>query len=129
MPVKVVDASAAAALLFVEAEAPLIVAALGDADLVAPRLLSYELANVCITKIRAHPTEREALVRAFATLDDLAIEIMDVVLRRVLDLAEQTGLSAYDASYLRLALDLDAPLVTLDKRLATAAHKMAVRSK
>jgi predicted nucleic acid-binding protein len=104
VPVKVVDASAAAALLFVEAEAPSVVEALGDADLVAPTLLNYELANVCLTKIRARPAEREALVQAFAAIDDLAIRIVEVAHRRVLDLAEQT----------------------LDKRLATAARKLAV---
>ena len=37
-------------------------------------------------------------------------------------LAGKHGLSAYDASYLSLALADSVPLATLDKRLAAAAH-------
>ncbi|HLI21977.1 MAG TPA: type II toxin-antitoxin system VapC family toxin [Stellaceae bacterium] len=126
MPVKVVDASAVAALLFVEAEADLVVGLFGDDDLVAPSLLGFELANICLKKIRAHPADRDRLVNAFTTLDDLAIRTTEIAQHRVLDLAQRTGLSAYDASYLSLALDLDAALITLDKRLAAAARKLAV---
>jgi predicted nucleic acid-binding protein len=39
----------------------------------------------------------------------------------VLELAESTGLTAYDASYLWLARELSAELVTLDGQLAKAA--------
>jgi predicted nucleic acid-binding protein len=37
------------------------------------------------------------------------------------DLAEATGLTAYDASYLWLARTLNAELVTLDRKLAAAS--------
>ena len=39
----------------------------------------------------------------------------------VLALAEATGLTSYDASYLWIARALDAELVTLDRKLAAAA--------
>ena len=39
----------------------------------------------------------------------------------VMDLAEATGLTAYDASYLWLARELEAELVTLDRKLAAAS--------
>ncbi|WP_254065926.1 type II toxin-antitoxin system VapC family toxin [Acidisoma sp. L85] len=38
----------------------------------------------------------------------------------VLELASETGLTAYDASYLWLARQLKAELVTLDRQLAHA---------
>ena len=53
--IKVVDASAFAALLFGEKEAEAVAASLGDARLAAPALLSFELANVCLSKMRRHP--------------------------------------------------------------------------
>jgi uncharacterized protein with PIN domain len=46
--VKVVDASALAALLFGEPEADLVAGQLDGARLVAPSLLAFELANVCL---------------------------------------------------------------------------------
>lgn len=41
-------------------------------------------------------------------------------------IAEAQGLSAYDATYLELALRLGLPLATNDKRLAAAADRLGV---
>jgi uncharacterized protein with PIN domain len=54
MTVKVIDASPLAALLFGEPEAAAVVGRLGDARLVAPSLLDFELANICLLKCRRH---------------------------------------------------------------------------
>jgi len=66
MTVKVVDASALAALLFGEPEGETVAGRLGDAHLVAPALLGFELANVCLIKTRRHPAQGPALAAAFA---------------------------------------------------------------
>jgi len=58
--VKVVDASALAALLFAEPEAETIAERLEGARLAAPSLLYLEVANVCLTRIRRRPGQREA---------------------------------------------------------------------
>ena len=50
----------------------------------------------------------------------MAIEIIPVEHAGIVVLAESSGLSAYDASYLWLARHLGAGLVTLDRRLAAA---------
>ncbi len=120
MPVKVVDASAIDALLFGEPEADLIAAQLAGSRLVAPGLLPVELANVCLIKCRRHPEQRAALMAAFRLYDGLSVEEVAVDHRETLALAGTTGLTAYDASYLWLARQLGAELVTLDKQLAKA---------
>ncbi len=118
--IKVVDASAIAALLFEEPEAAAISLRLVDASLFAPILLSAELAQVCWTKIRRDPTRRATLVTAFHQRRRLRIEEMPVDPDAVLHLALATNLTAYDASYLWLARHLNAELVTLDKALIRA---------
>jgi len=120
--VKVVDASAIAALLFAEPEAETIAQRLEGARLTAPSLLDFELANVCLIKIRRRPRQREALRAAFRLADRLNVETVVVDHAAMLDLAEATGLTAYDASYLWLAHALGAELVTLDRKLAAAAR-------
>jgi predicted nucleic acid-binding protein len=122
MPVKVVDASALAALLFGEPEAEAIASRLGDARLVAPSLLGFELTNVCLIKSRRHPEQRSSLTAAFGLRARLAVEEVAVDHDGALELALTTGLTAYDASYLWLTRQLGAELVTLDKQLATAAE-------
>ena len=42
---------------------------------------------------------------------------------RLLDVARQYGLTAYDAAYLELSLRLSLPLATKDGPLATAARR------
>jgi predicted nucleic acid-binding protein len=122
MPVKVVDASALAALLFGEPEAEAVAGRLGDARLVAPALLGFELANVCLIKGRRHPEQLSALRAAFQLRDRLAVEEVAVDHDSALELAATTGLTAYDASYLWLTRQLGAELVTLDRQLAKAAE-------
>lgn len=119
--VKVVDASALAALLFAEPEAEAIAGRLEGARLTAPALLDFELANVCLVKIRRRPGQRDALRAAFRLLPRLRVETIAVDPAAVLDLAEATGLTACDASYLWLARALGAELVTLDRRLEAAS--------
>lgn len=121
--VKVVDASALAALLFGEPEAEAIAERLEGARLAAPSLLDFELANVCVTKMRRHPAQRGTLRAAFRLTDRLALETVAVDHGAVLDLAEATGLTAHDASYLWLASTLGAELVTLDRKLAAATTR------
>ena len=118
----VVDASALAAIAFREPEGRAMLDRLNGRELVAPRLLAYELANTALTKIRRHPSEANAIrVGLDGVLsDEMAIYWSDVAHDKVLALAEQTGLTAYDAAYLWLAQYLGADLVTLDTRLQRA---------
>ena len=118
---KVVDASALAALVFAEPEAGSIAQRLEGARLVAPSLVDFELANVCLTKMRRQPKNRDTLRAAFHLLHRLKVETVAVEHPAILDLAEPTGLTAYDASYLWVARSLNAELVTLDRKLAAAS--------
>jgi len=120
MAVKVVDASALAALLFDEPEARAIADRLEDGSLVAPALLSFEIANVCLKKLRSNLQQREALLTAFALYTRMPIEIVEVEHADTIELAEVFGLTSYDAAYLWLAQELAAELVTLDRRLQIA---------
>jgi predicted nucleic acid-binding protein len=119
MPIKVVDASALAALLFGEPEAEAVASQLGDARLVAPALLDFQLANVCLIKSRRQSDQHRALTAAFRLRHRLALEKVAVDHDAALQLAGETGLTAYDASYLWLSRHFGAELVTLDQRLAT----------
>jgi predicted nucleic acid-binding protein len=121
MAVKVVDTSALAALVFDEADADRVDGRLAEATLVAPALLAFEMANVCLTKLRQYPDQRDALLVQFYSQAAMAIEMREIDHGETLELAERLRLTTYDASYLWLARELNAELVTLDRRLARAA--------
>ena len=124
---RVVDASALAAVLFGEPDGERIAGRLEGASLVAPALLRFEVANVCLTKMRRHPDMRDVLVAAFGLLERMEIDTVEVDLGETLELAESSALTVYDAAYLWLARMLDAELVTLDRRL-DAAHARLERT-
>ena len=121
MPVRVVDASALGALIFGEPKGEEIARTLGDSPMAAPALIWFELASICLRKIKAHPAQREQILRAFMMAGKLAIEIVEVDHWAVVNLADETGLTTYDASYLWLARRLKGELITLDGKMQRAA--------
>lgn len=125
VPTKVVDASAVAAIVFGEPEATEAAQQLNGHQLMAPPLLDFELGCVCLTKLRRHPHQRNELLAGLRWRFRLALAIRNVDHDGVLSLAEQARLSFYDASYLWLAREFNAVLVTLDRRLAEAARRMS----
>ena len=124
MPVRVVDASALGALVFGEPKAEEIARVLGDAHMVAPALLWFEMASLCLKKVLAHPARAEQFLKAFALSRRLSIEILDVDHLAVVEIARTTGLTTYDASYLWLAQYFQGELVTLDRKIRRSAAKV-----
>ena len=120
MPTKVVDASALAAVLFGEPAADDVAIEMGDANLAAPALIEYEVGNTCWKKCRRYPEQAAVLRTAFGAMKKMRLQLYDVDANGVLALAQSLGITYYDASYVWLADWLDAPLVSLDKRLLAA---------
>lgn len=123
MPGKVVDASAVAALIFVEPEADDVARQLEGFDLAAPTLLPYEIASVTRKKMARHQELFAQILAALERLDDLGVTLVDVPPLDALRIAQETDLSTYDASYLALSRLTGSPLVTLDEKLKRAIKK------
>jgi len=119
---KVADASAIAAILFLEPGYEAMEEALSGCELYAPALIRFELANVCLKKIKTRPAERNAILEAFASFDEFGVREREIDFAEAIELAQTAQLSLYDASYLWLAGNMSAELVTLDKRLGQAAR-------
>ena len=122
MPVRVVDASALGALVFGEPKADEMAKALSGGTLVAPALLWFELASICLRKIMAYPGRTEEILKTFRLARHLSVEMVEVDHLAVIELARKVALTTYDASYLWLAIHLSGELVTLDRKLRKAAQ-------
>ncbi len=116
----VVDASALAALLFGEPAGPEVADRLEGRVLLAPTLLRYELASVCLKKAREEPEKGTELFRSLTFLSRLGVREVQIPTDGLADLARETGLTAYDAAYLWLARELDVEFVSLDTRMNAA---------
>lgn len=120
MPDKVVDASVIAAIAFQETRSLEAEEILDGANLSAPLLLGYELANIARNKALRNPHLFQTIKEGLQDALQLEIQWEEVDYLAVMELALETGLSAYDASYLYLARSLGLPLVTFDQRLQAA---------
>lgn len=118
-PPLVVDCSVLAAVLFDEPEREAAGRAMAGKELFAPDLLAHELVSVALKKSAAG--QGKVARQALADFSVLHLTLCRLDHEKQYVLAEQTGLTAYDAAYLQLALELRAPLVTFDRKLGQVA--------
>ena len=101
-----------------------------EAEALVPALWCDEIANVLLTMQRSKKLSHDQLVEwmdAFCTLPITVYPAsVDQSLAEVWPLAQAHGLTAYDASYLHLAMFEQVPLATMDRHLIKAAPKVGV---
>jgi predicted nucleic acid-binding protein len=92
---------------------------------VVPALWPFEVANSLVVLMRRKRITAEQCARARRALSHLRPVVDDegprTALGRVSDVAEENGLSVYDAAYLELALRRGLPLASRDADLNRAA--------
>lgn len=97
-----------------------------------PGIWPLQVGNVLLVAERKKRLSRASVVRFLALLGGLPIiveqETPERMLKEIVSLAREQGLSTYDASYLDLAMRLDLPLATQDASLAKAAAKCKVQA-
>jgi predicted nucleic acid-binding protein len=121
MGAKVVDASVIAAWCFRELRAHEAFELVRNSELHAPLLLAFELTSIARRKTIDYPEKASIISEALKLSFTIPIHWSEVDHLAVLNLALETNLTTYDASYLFLARKLALPLVTFDDRLARAA--------
>lgn len=105
--------------------------ALEHAQAVVPSLWAIEVANGLVVGERRHRLAAADIARFLELLSGLPIETdLETASRALGDtrsLARSHDLSAYDATYLELAMREGLPLATLDKHLKKAARNVGVK--
>lgn len=124
----VVDSSAVVeALVAVPVRRDVVARLTGDDDLTAPDLIDVEVLHAIRGLVRGRKLRQS---QALAATDDFAdLPLLrypsTALMRRIWQLRDT--LTAYDAAYVALAEVLDVPLITCDRRLASASgHAAAI---
>lgn len=95
-----------------------------------PILWHLEIANVLALAERRRRITMAESAELIALLETLEIvvdeETWSRAFNRILDLAREEQLTAYDASYLELAMRLGIPLASKDQELCDAAERVGV---
>jgi predicted nucleic acid-binding protein len=127
LPFAVLDNSAALALLLPDERhtdyALALSRRLTDFAWIAPALWQYEFSNAIRMALLRKRIHQDEVTIIFADLQDIDLHVQNVAEnpRRLLACAIEHGVTAYDASYLLLALEQKIALATNDKQLKAAA--------
>ena len=107
-----------------------VLVALSHQTAVIPATWGLEAANVLARAEANGWMTRQRTEKSLLLISGLNIEVDEETyspsFSETLELARRYKLSAYDASYLELALRLDIPLATLDEKLIKASRKAGV---
>lgn len=107
-----------------------ILGCLGEEIAITPQLCCLEINNVMRTFEKRGGISSLDTERALASINNLPIKRDNVPIGFeipfILSLARMYDLTIYDACYLELAVRLDLPIATLDRKLIEAAKKAGV---
>ena len=119
-PPLVVDCSLISGLVFNEHWQVLASERVVNRALHAPFLLQAEMASVAVKKSRQ--AQQQIAQEGMVLFQSMDISLHPIRALEVVSLALRYQLSGYDAAYLWLAAELNAPLATFDEKLAAAAQ-------
>lgn len=94
-----------------------------ETTLSAPHLLVYELANAIYNAAHRARLAAKLAREALQNLLDCQVDLRSPPPQRILDLALELSLPAYDAAYVALAEELGSELWTADRPLYEAASQ------
>ncbi len=126
----VLDSSVALSWVFEDefsAYSDFVVSRFDDSEVHVPSLWWLKVANSLMLAERKGRLDTESLARALEEVGALSVRDDPWIPSRmgaVTRVAQEFGLTCYEALYLELALRLEMPLATLDRQLAEAAQSV-----
>ena len=123
----VIDTSVIIAVVANEPEKEALVDLTQGADLIAPHSVHWEVGNAFSAMLRRERVTVGQAIQAVKLYQQIPIRFVQVELEGALEIADITGIYAYDAYLIRCALKFESPLISLDRNLVTAAKEMKAR--
>ena len=96
-------------------------------DLVAPRVLPYEVGNALSALVKRNALLAQQALDVWDAVARIPVELADLDIRAALLLAVRCGVYAYDAYFLQCALETRCPLLTLDEGMKQVAGKLDIK--
>lgn len=97
-----------------------------DPDWRSEAFLMVEFSNILATSVRTKAITREQGVKLLAGAATIVQALISVQHERVLEAAIQFGISAYDARFIALAMQMKIKLVTEDVKLRSAVPNWTI---
>jgi predicted nucleic acid-binding protein len=89
-----------------------------------PSLLLYEIGNILVLKTNLDSTRLNDALMHLERLPFIVAPPVVPLLKQAARLGRRWGITFYDASFLALAVELDCPFITADRRLFERTHTL-----
>ncbi|MDE0155052.1 MAG: type II toxin-antitoxin system VapC family toxin [Gammaproteobacteria bacterium] len=98
-----------------------------DNGVIAPEILPYEIGNALTALVKQKKLTHDEALSAFDVTSRTPVRLVQVDIRKALELALEFNIYAYDAYFLQAAKSLFCPLITLDKRMQQIARTLNIQ--
>jgi predicted nucleic acid-binding protein len=122
----VIDTSALVAVIVGEPERDRIVELTAGNTLIGPGSIPWEVGNAFSSMLKHYRLTLEEAHKGLTIFESIPVRYAKPDFAHTLKLAHQTNMYAYDAYFLDCAVRQKAPLLTLDRKLKTAAKNLNV---
>ena len=122
----VADTSVFIAVAMNEPEKRWVVEATRESEAVAPFSLSFEIANAISRLVRRKLLSTDHAQAVWNEAHRIPVSLRSIDLEGALRLSCAEGIYAYDGFMLQCALEISAPLLTLDRSLGHVARRLGI---
>lgn len=122
-----IDASCVMAILAEEPEREQVIEKTEGATLVSAACLPYEIGNALSARVKRHLADDKVAVAAYKEFERIPVRLLEVDVKKAVQIAAEENHYAYDAYYIACALDKGLPLLTLDGGMLEIAKKRGVK--
>ena len=124
----VIDTSALIAVIVGESERARIIEFTDGKTLIGPGSIPWEIGNAFSAMFKQNRLRIEEAEKGLLIFDSIPIRYVKPDFSHSLKISKKANIYAYDAYFLDCAIRQKSPLLTLDKRLKTAAKKCKVET-
>jgi len=121
-----VDACAIMAVIVKEPERDTVIKLTKSAVIVSPDMISYEISNALTKMMKKKVIDKERMINAFDYFKNITIKTIDIDFIKVLEIAWDYNIYAYDACYLEASKRLNLPLLTFDGNMIKIGKEMGI---
>ncbi len=122
----VVDTSALIAVIVGEPEREDIIELTNENSLIGPGSIPWEIGNAFSAMFKRNRLGLDEAKKGQRIFTSIPLRYVETDFTNVISIARQTNIYAYDAYFLDCAVRYKSPLLTLDRRLMSAAQSLKV---
>ena len=122
----VIDTSVLIAVIVDEPERNSIIELTNEKTLIGPGCIPWEIGNAFSAMFKQDRLSLDVAVKGLKIFETIPIRLVQPDFFNAITISKQTNMYAYDAYFLDCAHRLKAPLLTLDRKLKTAARCLKI---